>query len=183
MKKYGILLLLFVPIVSFGAPSVRMLGNNKPALTAAAASGAKITPTKTTESSVNTSRVGSLHAKTKTSSLVTTGSLGTESRFPVIKPAGIYNSVVSPKPDNAPTVAPTPSGVDVAAIVDAVTQNIENNYYTKTEVYNTDEFKEAVRAEIPETDDPRIDAVRIGSKPVHSAQLPSDYVYIWIEEN
>lgn len=183
MKKYGILLLLFVPMVSFGAPSVRMLGNNKPALTAAAASGARITPTKTTESSVNTSRIGSLRAKTKTSGLTATGSLGTGSRFPVITAASSYNSVAAPKTDVAPAVAPAQGNVDTAAIVDAVTQNIENNYYTKSEVYNTDEFKEAVRAEIPETDDPRIDAVRIGSRPVHSAQLPSDYVYIWIEEN
>ncbi len=188
MKKFGLLLLLlFVPVVSFGAPSIRMLGN-KTAMTTTAASGSKITPVKATvsnEASNSTARLGSLRAKSKTNNLTTNNSLK-GSRFPVITPASSYNSVAAPQISGGTYggTASVPANVDVAAIVDAVTQNIANDYYNKTEVYNTNEFKEAVRAEIPEeTDDPRIDAIRIGSRPSHSAELDPNYVYIWIEEN
>ena len=185
MKKCLILLLVFAPVVSFGAPSVRMLGN-QPALSAAISSGARVTPVKASGESTGTvsnARIGSLHSKPKASALTSVGSVSSASRFPVIQPAYSYNTVTAPQTGGSSGSAQMPANVDVAAIIDAVTHNIENNYYDVNEVYNNNEFVTAVQNVMEDVDDPRIDAVKIGSRPVHSASLPSDYVYIWIEEN
>ena len=172
MKKLLMISLLVLPMTATAASSVRVLGTNSNTGSVAAQ---KITPTKSVSSigSNTTPRVGSLRAAPKLSS--NTGVVpSSSSRFPIISTAHSYNSVTTPT--SSGTVVP--ASVDVDAIVDAVTQRIENNYYSKTEVYNNNEFKQAVQ----DVDDPRIDAIKVGSRPVHSATLPSDYVYIWIEQ-
>ena len=71
MKKYVVSLLLFLPMVAFGAPSVRMLGN-QPALSAAISSGAKVTPVKAsneTGSVSSSARIGTLSSKSKLNNL------------------------------------------------------------------------------------------------------------------
>lgn len=173
MKKILFMVLLVLPFTAFGAPSVRMLGNNTPSNTASAQ---KITPTKTSAASnaAATSRIGTLRIAPKASGTVGAIS-GSNSRFPIITAAHSYNSVATPSKD---TTVVIPSNVDTDEIVDTVVQRIENNYYNKSEVYNNNEFINAVK----DIDDPRIDAIKVGSKPVHSEPLPSDYVYIWIEE-
>ncbi len=206
MKKCLILFWVFVPVVSFGAPSVRMLGN-QPALSAAINAGAKVTPVKSSGESTNTlsnARVGSLNSKVKPSSLTSSGAVSSSSRFPVIQPAYSYNTVATPQTGGASQTggyssgpAQMPANVDVAAIIDAVTHNIENNYYNVNEVYNNSEFVTAVRDVVNGVDDPRIDAIRVrtaqqGSPSAYweskisqgkAKSLPSDYIYIWVEEN
>lgn len=192
MKKYLVLFLVFLPAMSFGAPSVRMLGS-QPALSAAINSGAKVTPVKSSgeSSGVTTSaRIGSLHTKPKSGALTSAGSVSSSSRFPVIQPAYSYNSVNAPQTSGGPAYAP--ANVDVAAIVDAVTQNIQDNYYDRNEVYNNNEFVTAVQEVMEDFENPRIDAVRVrtaaqGSPKLYwdnkGLSLPSDYIYIWVEEN
>jgi hypothetical protein len=199
MKKYLVLSLIFVPMVSFGAPSVRMLGN-QPALSAAMNSGAKVTPVKSSNENTgvaSTARVGSLQAKVKSGNLTSVGTASSSSRFPVIQPAYSYNTVAAPQTGGSSSPAQVPANVDVAAIIDAVTQNIENNYYDINHVYNNNEFVTAVQKEVEDFDDPRVDAIRIRTAQEGSPsgyweakinqgkarELPSDYVYIWVEEN
>ena len=88
MKKILLLLLVFFPMVSMAAPSVRVLG--KPAATSDVA-GTKITPAKTTgATNANTAaRLGSLRTKTGTVA-------SASSRFPVITSAKVYNNVNVP---------------------------------------------------------------------------------------
>lgn len=176
MKKYIVLALLFIPMTSFAASSVRVLGNK----TAAPVTAAKVTPTKTTTTTNNastTSRVGTVRAKTKTGT-VSAPSTSSDSRFPVIVPAHSYSSVVTPKPA-ATTTTIVPADVDTEKIINEVTQNVEQHmgdtYITKEEV------KE-------ELDDPRFDAIVVAdSDPAakwaaKGKTLPSDYAYMWIEE-
>ena len=198
MKKYVISLLLFLPMVSFGAPSVRMLGN-QPALSAAISSGAKVTPVKApneSSSSSSSARIGTLSARSKPSNLSSVKTVSSSSRFPVIQPAFSYNSVSTPQTggtSGSSGSANVPANVNVAEIVDAVTQNIERNYYNTDQVYNNTHFVEAVQNVINDNtnDDPRFDAIRISDGNPRTywenkgLSLPSDnsYVYIWIEEN
>jgi hypothetical protein len=189
MKKILIFAVLLVPSMSFAVPSVRTLGNNSlntPKLIAG--SGNKVTPTKTTQeakqnSNVSTvARLGALRSKTKTSGVnsVTTNS-GT--RFPTISTATSYSSVATPKSGKTQDAVPAnTTNVDTDAIVNAVMQKVERNYYNKADVYTNTAFEDAVKDTMSDVDDPRIDAIKVGSKPVHTTNLPSDYVYIWIEE-
>ncbi len=199
MKKYFGLFLLFLPMVSLGAPSVRVLGN-QPALTAAINSGAKLTPVKASNENSGSAaaRVGTLSAKPKVSNLSSANSINSSSRFPVIQPAHSYSSVSSPQTGGASSggsASYAPSNVNVAEIIDAVTEHIENNYYDTAHVYNNNKFVTAVRNVINdnEKDDPRFDAIRISNGNPRTyweskgLSLPDDstnkYVYIWIEEN
>lgn len=195
MKKYWILLLVFFPVVSFAVPSVRMLGSN-PALTSSVKS--RITPVKaenkTEEKSLNssTSRIGSIKAKALQATQSTK-----DTRFPVVVSGYSYNTVDKPEQgqNGVYNSGGTTTNVDVATIIEAVTQNIANNYYNKTEVYNTTEVynKEEIDAKLDNQilDDPRFDAIRIvrgrnGSVPSDSdypTNLPSNYIYMWIEED
>ena len=172
MKKFFVFFLLFMPVVSMAASSVRMLGNNT-AVSAAATSGTKITPVRsaTTPNNSSAPRAGTLRSKSVTSGVATNNT--SNSRFPVIKPVSSYTSVNVPQPQ---TISAT-ANVNTDAIVNAVMQNIELQYYNKNDVYNTEEFKQAVQS----VDNPRIDAVRVGTAPVRTGNLPDDYVEIWIE--
>ena len=175
MKKVLIFALVLFPAFAFGAPSVRMLGNNNVAK-ATTNSGAKITPAKSnaTSGAISAARLGTLKTKVKTTG-VKGAITNSNTRFPIITAAQPYSSVKRPKTD---TTTSSSAGVDTDAIIYAVTQNIEKNYYNKDEVYNNNNFIQAVK----DVDDPRIDAIKVGAKPVHDTKLPSDYVYIWIEE-
>lgn len=193
MKKYVVFLLLFLPMVSFGAPSVRMLGN-QPALSAAISSGSKVTPVKSSaeNAAASTARIGTLSAKAKTSNLSSANSIKSSSRFPVIQPAYSYNSVSTPQTGGSSGGSYAPSHVNVDEIVSAVTQNIDGRYYTKAEVYNNSDFVEAVQDVVEDVDDPRIDAIRVRTAAQGSPRsywesqglsLPSGYVYMWVEDN
>lgn len=184
MKKSWILFFILLPMMSFGASSVRMLGGT-PALTAAAAK-TQVTPVrmssvKASDNSLSSARVGSLSAKVKKN--VSNVQKNTQdSRFPVIVPANSYNIISTP---DQGTNYNTVETVDVGAIIESVMQNITNNYYNNTEVYNKQEIDEML-------DDPRFDAIRIvrrgsnDSEPSNAdypTNLPSNYIYMWIEEN
>nr|MBQ0091690.1 hypothetical protein [Candidatus Enterousia merdequi] len=174
MKKFLIFIFLLIPGVAFSVPSVRMLGSN---------SGTKITPAKTvtvpstTNNNANktkVSRLGSVRLKNVETSGAITAS-GT--RFPVISTTHYYNSTNTPETTGASSCGC--KNVDIDAVVDTIVRNVESNYYNKADVYNTDEFVEAVK----DIDDPRIDAIRtVRPNEHHSVNLPSDYVYVWIEE-
>lgn len=168
MKRCGLLIALILPIASFGAPSVRMLGT-QPAMVSAASHNAKAVSLKSPEASnVSSARIGSLQTKAKSNTALSIASANSESRFPVVSSMRSYNSVKAPKVTGS--YATTTANVDVEAIVDSVTQRIENSYYNKQEVDD-------------KLDDPRFDAIKIGTRPSHSVSLPRDYVYMWIEEN
>ena len=77
------------------------------------------------------------------------------------------------------------------SVADTIQSNMLDNYYTKSEtynneqvynkaeVYNNNNFIQAVK----DVDDPRIDAIRTRDpSSLHSAQLPDDYIYVWIEK-
>ena len=176
MKKYLILFLLFIPMTAFSAPSVRMLGNQS-----SGGTPTKAMPVKTSETAdtVSTSRIGSVRPKTKTAT-ISSAKTGTssESRFPAITGIkGNYSNVVTLKPTGGNTIINTE--VDTQAIIDAVMQNVENNYYNKTEVYNNNEFDEAVQ----NVDDPRIWAVSTADpKQIRRKDAPEGWVYIWVED-
>lgn len=179
MKKYLVALLLFFPAVSFGVPSVRMLGTGQPALpSASSSSAAKVTPSKSTVESnklASVGRLGSLHAKpTK----VVSSSASPSSRFPVITPAHSYNSVAVPQTSGTGSSYAS-TNVDVRTIVEEVTRNIETNYYTKTQV---DDLIQGGAQQ--ETDKRMFDVVRTSNpRTTHDADAPAGFVYIWIEEN
>ena len=193
MKKYLVLFLVFSPVVSFAVPSVRHLSGT-PALTSAA-SKTKITPAKSESKpsgaaatiSASSARVGTLRAKVKSndsSSQTTTQG----SRFPAIVSSYSYTPVDSPDQGKNYETEAAAQNVNVDQIIEAVTQNITNNYYSKEEVYNREQVDAKIEG-IP--DDPRFDAIRVvrgrnGVVPSDSdypTNLPSNYIYMWIEEN
>lgn len=182
MKKILILALLFVPVMSFGAPAVRMLGGSTKTSSTAAVPGtvsSKVTPARVASTTTaTTGRIGAVRAKTNVTA--TTGAItGSSSRFPVIAPAKSYGGISTPGTGSGTGTVTPAANVDTDAIVAAVTQNlnsyITNNYYNKTD------FTQAVRE--VNKDDPRIDAVR-RSNPVSAhpnEELDDDFVYIWVE--
>jgi len=182
MKKYVIFALLFVPMAAFSAPSVRVLGNN----TASAGNNTsvvakKATPAKTAPvvtNTANTSRVGTIRPKTGTVSSIKPSS---ESRFPVIAPNHIYNSVSTPKPTGGTTVIN--SEVDTDAIVNTVMQEVANNYYNQEEIDNI--------VNNLDEEDPRVDMIHMGNKrsdwmTSHAAEVQAledqGYVFMWVED-
>ncbi|MBR5904214.1 MAG: hypothetical protein IKZ49_01615 [Alphaproteobacteria bacterium] len=194
MKKLLILFaLLIIPAVADAAPSVRMLGNN----TGAGTSGTKITPAKTSQAILNnvanTSRAGTMRMKTGSSVSGMTSS--SNARFPVITSAKVYNNVTPPSNTTNPTTGGTTGGtgggnlpintgdVDVNAIVDAVTNRIQNNYYTQQEINNRfNEVNNAITNINQNLDDARFDAIRTSNPRNVRGPAPEGYVYIWIEE-
>ena len=184
MKKILIFALLIVPSMSFAVPSVRTLGSsgvNTQKLVAG--SGNKITPTKTTQevkqnSNIATvARLGALRSKNKTTGL--SGAItNSGTRFPVISNVASYSSVATPKSE---TQAAIPANIDTDAIVNAVMQKVERDYYNKADVYTTTAFENAVRDTMSGVYDPRFDAIRVGSDGLGTS-APESYVSIWVEE-
>ena len=183
MKKVFFVLFLCFPVVAFGVPSVRMLGNQS-ATVAASGAGTKVTPAKASVSNeTNAARVGSLRVNNKATASAPSATNGKLTRFPSITPMHSYGIAKTPKTKEPAATSGTPStNVDVDVIVNAVMQNVENN------LYNTEGFKEGVR----EVEDPRFDAIRVrtaaqGSPASYwdnkNLDLPSGYVYMWVEEN
>ena len=189
MKKYLFLALLFVPMVSLAAPSVRMLGSKAPVTNQASVKSTgtttpapvKATPAKASNSTAGNSvasRVGTVRAKTKTTGVTSNAvkDSGSESRFPMITTGyAPYNSVVTLKPTGGTISAE----VDTDAIVDTVMEKVENNYYNKTEVYSTNEFIEAVK----DVDNELNYSVSTSNpRTVFGKDAPEGWVYIWVEE-
>lgn len=172
MKKLLIFALMFIPVASFAASSVRVLGAKPASTSGSSAPAAKVLPAKaatTTAAKSGTtstnSRIGTVRAKPKTTlGTVSTASSGVSAaRFPVITPANSYSSVNKPQSAGGTTV---------------VNQNVNlENYYTKDEV---DE----------KLDDPRFDMIRVGNKNPEEdwrthpnlENLKKDYVFFWVEE-
>ena len=173
MKKYIVLALLFVPMVSWGAPSVRVLGSNT-ATSTAAGSTVRVTPAKNVVSKTSdstASRVGTLRTKTKANTVSSAGTT-TNSRFPVITPAHSYSSVVKPQP----------TGGGTTTVIQQQDVDLDN-YYTKSETYNTNEVDQKL-------DDPRFDMIRISDGDPRDNWDPAKvkeredqgYVFMWIEK-
>ena len=114
MKKLLIFALLLIPVTSFAASSVRVLGSGSGSTSSTTKPSAKVVPTKATAAKPaaaqsgdsTTSRIGTVRAKPKTtlgtvsasSKTTTTNNAG--SRFPVITPASSYNTVTKPQSGN-----------------------------------------------------------------------------------
>lgn len=106
MKKFILLALLCIPVTSFAASSVRVLGTKSanPG-TSASAAPVKVLPTKTTNVSADRAagaRVGTIKTAPKvTTNTITANKNVTTStsaaRFPVITPAHSYDSVKKPQ--------------------------------------------------------------------------------------
>ena len=186
MKKFLIFVLLFMPMTSFAASSVRVLGAKSATpgaattTTAAKVVPAKVTTTTAKTGDTTTSRIGTVRTKTKaTTGSTSNATSGSSSRFPVITPAHSYSTVTTQKPTTNTTTT-TPSEVDTSEIVDRITQVLEKNYVQKSEV------TEYIQSEL---DDPRFDAVYVTNNPNYNPasrwpnkDLPAGYVYIWVEE-
>lgn len=178
MKKILIFALMFVPMVSFAAPSVRVLGSGT-GTTASSTSGAKITPAKISSvsksaalntsksSSTAGSRVGTLRAVPKVGSGVvsTTGGVSTASRFPVITPAHSYSSITKPQVTGGTTVI---NGVTEEDVVNIIVQELKKNEDPRVDMIYTGENREAYwRDKNPQLVD---------------QYLNEGYVFMWIEE-
>ena len=184
MKKILILALLFVPVVSFGAPAVRMLGGGTKASTTSVPGSVstKVTPVRVASTpTTTTGRVGAV--RTKTNVATTTGAItGASSRFPVIAPAKSYGGISTPGTGSGTGTVTPVANADTDAIISAVTQNvtnqIQNNYYQKID---NKTFVEAVRD--INREDPRIDTIRRSNPAAaHPGEdLDDDFVYIWVE--
>ena len=188
MKKLLIFALLFVPVTSFAASSVRVLGSGSSALPgsgsatkttsatpARAVSTAKAaTPKAATAAAAkagdgSTSRIGTISAKVKkpvtTTATTSTGSTASSgSRFPVITPAQSYNTVAKPQANTGTTVVP--GDIDLVSIINAVKAEIE--------------------------EDPRVDMIHAGNREAYwrdkvgnatvNKYLNDGYYFMWIEE-
>ena len=180
MKKYIVLVLMLVPMVSFGAPSVRVLGSGT-GTPASSATGSKVTPVKTssvakagatTTNAAAGSRIGTLRATPKVGTAKPAAATAAgAARFPVITPAHSYSSVTKPQAAGA--------GATV------INNNVDlDNYYSKEEV-NT------IINELKDEDDPRFDMVRVSvgnprpnwvGNPKLEQREGEGYVFMWIEE-
>ena len=176
MRKYVFLALLCIPVTAFAVPSVRTLGNKSTDSGTVTATPAVLSKPMATGTDSSTMRVGTLRSKTA-SGTVSNSSAGSESRFPVIMPTHAYSSVVTPK-----TGGTFVTEVNTSEIVDTIIQNIENNYYNKTEV--TQIINQAL-------DDPRFDMVQVSrgspeskwrNHPKYQQRLNEGYVFMWVEE-
>ena len=169
MKKFLIFALLILPITSFGASSVRVLGSGTATPAAGLASATKVTPAKvtaakpaaaSTASTAATSRIGTIRVKpnatTNTLSAGTSSSTSAGSRFPVITPAHSYKTVTSQQA--GATNTGTGTGTAQPASV---------------------------------TDDPRFDMIHVNSQETYwrnknnalvNQRLGDGYVFMWIEE-
>lgn len=192
MKKFIVLALLSIPMASFAASSVRVLGSKS--ATPGTAASAKVVPAKVNAGkTAATSRIGTtVRAKPATVAAPTTitttnktaGTAG--SRFPVITPASSYKSVS----------APQSSGNTYNNTENNNTNVNMNNYYTKNQVDNKiteinqdiQEIQNTINNIEPQEvdlEDPRFDAIRT-EDPTNKwsgKTLPQGYVYMWIEES
>lgn len=131
MKKYIVLFLMCLPVVSFGAPSVRALGSGA-VVGASGVATSKITPAKAggTTSASSIARVGSLRSKATTAGVPSTVS-GSTGRFPVISTAKVYNTAAAPRPVSySSTTINNTEAVDLSGIEERIEQNrqaIQNN--------------------------------------------------------
>ena len=186
MKKLFIFALLVLPMTTFAASSVRVLGSgsNLPGsgTTKTTSSSAKVATTpkaalpKAAASAAkagdgSSSRIGTVRVKPTTKATTTTATGTTSnaaatagSRFPVITPAHSYDTVVNPQAGNG--VKPSGQNVDLS------------NYYNKQEVDDL-------------IDDPRFDMIRISAgnprpnwvgNPLLQQREGQGYVFMWIEE-
>ena len=189
MKKLLIFALMFVPVASFAASSVRVLGSGSSALPGSGSSTKTTTATparavssakaampkaattgavKTGDSS--TSRIGTISSKVKKPVATTTGTTNTTtssgSRFPVITPAQSYNTVGKPQASTGSGGTGECCDVNVQEIVRAVTEQVSDK-------------------------DPRVDMIHAGNREAYwrgkvgngvvDDYLADGYYFMWIE--
>ena len=166
MKKILIFALLVLPMASFGASSVRVLGSGTATPATGIAGAAKVTPAKVTAakpaatSTAATSRIGTIRVKPKatttTLSTGTSSSTSTGSRFPVITPAQSYKTV------NTQQAGATNTGTGTGTAQPASV-----------------------------TDDPRFDMIHVESRENYwrtnypaltNQRVDEGYVFMWVEE-
>lgn len=176
MKKFVLLALLFIPVTTFAASSVRVLGAKTSTSGTAVSSNtpaAKVLPTKAaTTGNTGAARTGTVRAVPKattgTVSASTATTANSTARFPVISPARPYSSVAKPQV--------TGGGVASADL---------SNYYTKQETYNQNEIDNML-------EDPRVDMIHTGAnKEAYWRGKKGDqeindlmrdgYVFMWVE--
>lgn len=176
MKKFLIFALLFLPMASFGASSVRVLGTGGATPGAGTktttTNAAKVTPSKVTAakpaaasnaSNATTSRIGTIRVKPKTNTTTTlssgtTSTTSTGSRFPVITPAQSYKTVGTQQAGANNTGNNTGNGGSQVVSVD---------------------------------DDPRFDMIHVDSREDYwrnknnnlvNQRINEGYVFMWVEE-
>lgn len=105
MKKYVIIALLFLPVMSMAAPSVKKFGS----VVSVASGGvkpsvaSKVTPAKTITATLgaNKARVGSLRLKSATTASATAENTGASTnRLSVFPSLKVFNSAAAPKANN-----------------------------------------------------------------------------------
>ena len=169
----------------FAAPSVRTLGGKGVSGAMVNSNLGKIekakinvgTNTSANSGTITPARIGTLRAKNpKIGTVSEMAGNNSASRLPGIVPAKTYDSASYSGGYGGDKCC----NVDVAAIIAAVMEKVEENYYDKDQVYNNENFVNAV-LDLVNDDDPRIDAIKT-SKPYHAKSLPDDYVYMWIEK-
>lgn len=180
MRKYLVLLVLCLPVCSFAASSVKVLGNKPVASTNVSVN--KVVPGKNgqsvTNNPVSSRAAGVLRAKPKVNVPVKTVDNDTVSRFPVVVSTRKMGAAAAPKQMVNST------NVDVDAIVNAVNEGVAQNYYNKVQV---DDKLDALEPQ----DDPRFDGIVLSNNPDYDPAakwtqkgmtLPSNYVYMWVEK-
>ncbi len=187
MKKLLIFALLLVPMTTYAASSVRVLGaksattnagttttttsgtSNLSKAATAAKSGA-------TSSNAGSARIGTISSRAKKIAAATgTNSVTTSSsRFPVITPAHSYKTVTPPQPGTeGGGVNPGCCDVDVNAIVDAVTQRIPDD--PRVDMIRTFPASQAGQAEAIMTQ-------YWQNNPRYAGFRQDGWVFMWVEE-
>ena len=177
MKKYVIIPLLFLPVMSMAAPSVKKLGVVAPVASAGvkSATATKVTPARTASSA----RVGSMHVKPVAAAAATTGAISAStSRFPMILPAKSYSGASTPKKTAVGSniinnnVDMKCGDEEVCTTLENHDERISNNKQTIKE--NTDRI-EAIEADM--------DTVAIGFDNIKNNTRNLDgRAWIWVEE-
>ncbi len=171
MKKYIIIPLLFLPLMSFAAPAVKKLGVATPVATAGVRPGvaAKVTPARTA-SVGKVARVGSVQPKPATA---TSGAIsGSTSRFPIVLPGRLYNSASAPRPTGGTTVIDN-TDVDLTEInnqistINTTLSNHENQINSNETTINNLQ------------DSPKFDSI---SRSALTGDAPTGRAWIWVEE-
>jgi len=198
MKKYILLSLLFFPLASFAAPSVRMLGSGSAPKASAGVKtsvATKVTPAKVgrTASAGNVARIGSMQVKPVSATNSNTSSSVAGSRFPIIIPTKVYNSVNSPRPVGGNTTSITNNNVDMVCgekgvcetlseHADSISENVQNITKNADNIELHDGRITTNEQDIKVLQDD-LDTIAVGNRDKFSgAPADNTRAWIWVEE-
>lgn len=182
MKKYLIIALLFIPVMSMAASSVKKFGGVVPVASSGVkpSVAAKVTPAKVanTPMGANMARIGSVKLKPATTGTATGDTTGaSSSRFPMIPSLKVYNSAAALKPA---TVVNNGSSASIAEIdeLERRVSNIENqaprdSSHIVTNVSTLVDHDDTINVGAP-----WVDTVVSG----RTANPPEGRAWIWVEE-